>query len=127
MGRSFLLLTGALLVAAGCAAPSQTATPPSERPYPGALPFSPDEMRAALILILPPGRVEEDVREMYSPGRRDIISVSDGILLLLASVSEDAARRVVEHEPRLRREVEEVRADPAAFRYRVMHAAGPSR
>lgn len=123
MRWKFLVVAGMLVSGSACAEGARMTAPPVGEPMPLALPFTPDEMRAALILILPADRVEREVRHLFGPEIGHIVSISDGTLLLLASVSEDAARRVIDYAPRLREKVEEIRADPAGWRYRVMHSA----
>ena len=48
------------------------------------------------------------------PRRETGLTLAD-LTLLLASLSDDAGRRTVEHRPALREEVERIRADPQAF------------
>ena len=79
-------------------------------------PFTSTELFDALALVMPAGLVRLYRRDMAdgsdTPGTA---SVTDGMLLILAAVSEGHAARVVAHRPDLREQVAAVRADPAGF------------
>lgn len=79
-------------------------------------PFTMSELLDALALVVPAGLVGLYRRDMADrPDTPGTASVTDGMLLILAAVSEGHAARVAEHRPDLREQVRAARADPAGF------------
>lgn len=80
------------------------------------LPFTADELVRAQQFVHPPEVASAMVRETIALAADDTgITLMDGTLLLLAALSDEVAERVVAHCPRLRKQVEQIRADPQAF------------
>jgi hypothetical protein len=79
-------------------------------------PFTKTELLDGLAAVMPPDAVEEfriDLRDL--PDEPGLMTISDGMLLILAALSSDYGERVIRARPELRDEVLAVRADPAAF------------
>ena len=83
-------------------------------------PFTKTELLEALAAVMPAEAVEEfrtDLRDF--PDEPDTMTITDGILLVLAALSDEYARRVIEVRPDLRDGVAAVRENPAAHLERV--------
>jgi hypothetical protein len=79
-------------------------------------PFTNGEVLHALSLVMPDEIVAAARRESNaSPAEPCTFWVSDSILLVLATISDDFASRVTEFRPDLRQRVDEVRHDPAVY------------
>lgn len=90
------------------------------------LPFTRDEVLRAESLLGSREHARLIVRAIYDEPDAETMGVTimPLSLLLLATLSEDVARRVVEYRPALREEVEQVRADPDGWLARL-RAANP--
>ena len=81
------------------------------------VPFTRDEYVRALQLVMADEHAESLVRTIYDPDPETTsVEIMDGDLFLLASLSEDLARRVVEFRPTLAAEVRLLRLNPDRFR-----------
>lgn len=79
-------------------------------------PFTNREVLQALALVMPADGVEA-IRSEAMPALDAPCTASMPVstLLLLATISEEFAGRIVEHRPDLRDDVARVRRDPAAY------------
>lgn len=79
-------------------------------------PFTNEEAFRALAVFAPDVTVEAARREFPGgPGDPFLGYVTTGVLLVLATFSEELASRVVAYDPDLEREVLEARRDPEGF------------
>ena len=79
-------------------------------------PFTNGEVLHALSLVMPDEMVAAARRESgASPAEPCIFWMSDSILLVLATISDDFAGRVTGFRPDLRQRVDEVRHDPVGY------------
>jgi hypothetical protein len=84
--------------------------------FSSGLPFTNTEVFQALELVHPADLVEAFRRDHEGlPDEATNMAVTDDVLLLLAAVSADYAKRVVEFRPDLRTQVDGVRAHPQQF------------
>lgn len=79
-------------------------------------PFTNSEAVDAIALVMPP-EVARSARAQcgHFPDTPCMFWISDGMLLVLAAMSDDLARRVAGFRPDLAPKVEEVREDPAGY------------
>lgn len=101
------------------ARPQATSTMPDTLPYGNRfhIPFTREEYKRALLVTMSEEEAELLARQIYEPDPETIgINLMDGDLLLLASLSEDLAARVVAYRPELADFVRLLREDPEAFR-----------
>ena len=89
-------------------------------------PFTKAELLDALAAVMPAQAVEEfraDLRDFADePGR---MTITDGMLLVLAALSEEYGQRVIGVRPDLSDRVSVVRANPAAHLERVRSQGHP--
>ena len=79
-------------------------------------PFTREEFKRSLRLILPEDKAEFRTRLIYEPDPEPIgIGMGDFNLLLLAALSDAVAQRVIAYRPELRDAVLWVREDPEGF------------
>lgn len=79
-------------------------------------PFTNGEILQALTRFLPAEVVEEYRRDFGDAlDEPSEAHVTDGVLLILSTLSEDLADRVTAYRPDLQERVREVRAEPEAF------------
>ena len=79
------------------------------------IPFTRDEFKRALLQVYTEREAEEQVRSLYDPDSELIgVTIMDGTLLLLATLSPEMADRVEAYRPRIKPLVDRIRADPQA-------------
>jgi hypothetical protein len=79
------------------------------------IPFTQEEVKRALLQVYTEQEADEQVRRLYDPDP-DVIGVTimDGTLLLLATLSPEMADRVEAYRPKIKPLVDRIRADPQA-------------
>lgn len=111
---------GTLLLCSGCSLHRGGMDMGTENNISWAFPFSEEEYTQAHSGIMPAAEVARVISELKASRGG---TISDGTLLLLATVSDKTAQKVVEYRPSLAEAVRTVRKDPAAFKEAVRRAA----